>query len=64
MFVLKQLHVVGSMHAAEASADRLRAELIQQLPIKTGVFDRPTLSSAKWNAVSALLGLAGRIYLS
>jgi hypothetical protein len=29
-----------------------------QLAIKTGMFDRPTLSSAKWNTPSALLGLA------
>jgi hypothetical protein len=59
MFVLKQLHIVGSMHAAKASADRLPAELIQQLPIETGIFDTPSISSAKWNSLSALLGLAG-----
>jgi hypothetical protein len=34
------------------------------LSIKTGIFYQPTLSSAKWNALSALLGLAGWIYLS
>jgi hypothetical protein len=32
---------------------------IQQLPIKTGIFDPPNLSSANWNSLSALLGLAG-----
>jgi hypothetical protein len=32
---------------------------IQQLLIKTGIFDPPTLSSANLNPVSALLGLAG-----
>jgi hypothetical protein len=35
-----------------------RSEAELQLLIKTGIFDRPTLSSAKWNALSALLGLA------
>ena len=37
----------------------VQAELLLQLHIKTGIFDQPTLSGAKWNAVSALLGLAG-----
>ena len=35
-----------------------RSEAELQLLIKTGIFDRPTLSSAIWNALSALLGLA------
>ena len=53
-------HAPSSMgHGAGASADRLHAELIQQLLIKTGIFDPPSLSSAKWNSLSALLGLAG-----
>ena len=30
-----------------------------KLPIKTGIFDRATLSSAKLNSLSAFLGLAG-----
>jgi hypothetical protein len=44
---------------------KLASELLhQQLPIKTSIFDRPTLSNAKWNVLNALLGLAGWIYLS
>ena len=60
---------VPCMHA-EASADQEPATEsrrlgslctpIQQLSINTGIFDPPSLSSAKWNSLSAqFLGLAG-----
>ena len=54
-----QAHAPWSTGAVEASADQLPAELHPQLPIKTGIFDPPALSSAKWNSLSVLLGLAG-----
>ena len=57
LFVLTACQLISCLDTKFSSCLLLNS--IQQLPIKTGIFDPPSLSSAKWNSLSALLGLAG-----